>query len=63
MSSNQTVHTPMIDAQTADAPVRELSLAELEDVAGGLPNGTWNVPMSEVALDQADPTSLPNGTW
>ncbi len=40
------------DSPLAD-PV-ELTLEELREVSGGLPNGTWAA---------AAPNSLPNGTW
>lgn len=63
MSSQPLSQTNSVQFQIADAPLRELSFDELQQVSGGLPNGTWAVPVAGTTTATSGPTDLPNGSW
>ena len=64
MFTNLAVTRPLQVEHLFAAPeIRELSPLELQQVAGGLPNGSWLVVQPAVQTAREGQTLLPNGSW
>ncbi len=63
MPTNQANPHTVVDAAAGGAQIRELSLSELAQVAGGLPHGTWATVGPEQTVSSQGPDPLPHGTW
>lgn len=55
------VFTPSTEARALAAELPEINAADLAQVQGGLPHGTWAAQPDGVVLSETD--ALPHGTW
>jgi len=64
MSTNLAITPPLHVEPVFSAPeLRELSPLELQQVAGGLPNGSWRIVEPAIQAGGEQQTLLPNGSW
>lgn len=55
------VFTPSTEARALATELPEITAADLAQVHGGLPHGTWAAQPDGVVLSETD--ALPHGTW
>jgi hypothetical protein len=64
MSTNHAVNRPLHGEPVfAALEIRELSLLEMQQVAGGSPNSTWLVVETNVQTAGQYVTASPNNSW
>jgi len=64
MSTNHAATRPLhVEPVFAAPEIRELSTLELQQVSGGLPNGSWLVVEPMALGSGEEQTLLPNGSW
>jgi len=61
-NTQQRFATPVVPQNFEAEPLRDLTVAELEQVAGGAPHGTWKTAGDAAAVTSV-PTPAPHGKW